>query len=120
MSPSAIITGIGVDIVEIDRIAGTLARYGERFERKIFTEREIAYCRLTPSRTAERYAARFAARDHLRDKRREDAGLLESLAHGTAFADFERGDVNRFAHDPVAERMARGFHGRKCGRAAGN
>lgn len=63
MSPSAIITGIGVDIVEIDRIAGTLARYGERFERKIFTEREIAYCRLTPSRTAERYAARFAARE---------------------------------------------------------
>lgn len=57
------IAGIGVDIVEIDRIAGTLERYGERFERKVFTEREIRYCRYTPRRTAERYAARFAARE---------------------------------------------------------
>lgn len=57
------IAGIGVDNVEVARIARSLELYGERFERKIFSDREIAYCRLTPSRTAERYAARFAARE---------------------------------------------------------
>ncbi len=57
------IIGVGIDNVDVDRIARALAQYGERFERKIFSDREIAYCRLTPSRTAERYAARFAARE---------------------------------------------------------
>ncbi len=57
------IVGIGVDNVDIQRIAATLEQYGEQFEKKIFTPEEIAYCRWTPSRTAERYAARFAARE---------------------------------------------------------
>ena len=57
------IAGIGIDNVEVGRIERALAQYGERFERKIFSDQEIAYCRLTPSRAAERYAARFAARE---------------------------------------------------------
>lgn len=57
------IAGIGVDNVDIRRIAASLEQYGEQFENKIFTPEEIAYCRWTPSRTAERYAGRFAARE---------------------------------------------------------
>lgn len=57
------IVGIGVDNVDVRRIARSLELYGERFEQKIYTPQEIYYCRYTPSRTAERYAARFAARE---------------------------------------------------------
>jgi len=57
------IVGIGTDVIEVDRIRETLARYGERFENRVFDSGEIAYCRLSPRRTAERYAARFAAKE---------------------------------------------------------
>ncbi len=59
------IIGIGTDITDVERIANTLRVYGERFERKVFSDEEIAYCRLTPRRSAERYAARFAAKEAL-------------------------------------------------------
>ena len=49
----------GVDLIEIDRIAATLQRYGERFLRRIFTPDEIAYCR----GRAPNLAARFAAKE---------------------------------------------------------
>ena len=57
------IIGIGVDNVDVRRIAATLEQYGEQFEQKIFTPEEIVYCRWTPERSAERYAARFAAKE---------------------------------------------------------
>jgi len=50
---------VGVDIIEIARIAHALARFGERFLRRIYTPREIAYCR---GRIPE-LAARFAAKE---------------------------------------------------------
>ncbi len=57
------IVGIGTDIAEVDRIRRALDLYGEQFERKVFTEEEIAYCQRTPRRAAERFAARFAAKE---------------------------------------------------------
>ncbi len=51
---------VGVDIVEIERIARTLARFGERFLRRVYTEAEITYCRGKPSRLAARFAAKEA------------------------------------------------------------
>lgn len=51
---------VGVDIVEIERIARTLARFGERFLWRVYTEAEIAYCRGKPSRLAARFAAKEA------------------------------------------------------------
>src|SRR5262245_27538347 len=56
------IIGLGLDATEIDRIADTIERYGERFLRRIFTEGEVAYC----SRRAEpaiHFAGRFAAKE---------------------------------------------------------
>jgi len=51
---------VGVDIVEIERIARTLARFGERFLRRVYTDAEIVYCRGKPSRLAARFAAKEA------------------------------------------------------------
>ncbi len=38
------IIGIGLDATEIDRIAQTIKRYGDRFLHRVFTELEIDYC----------------------------------------------------------------------------
>src|SRR5687767_7777667 len=56
------IIGLGVDATEIDRIAATIERYGDRFIRRVFTDAEIAYCtrRRVP---AIHFAGRFAAKE---------------------------------------------------------
>src|SRR6186713_2835092 len=56
------IIGIGMDATEIDRIEAAVARYGDRFLRRVFTEGEIAYAhrRRNP---APHLAGRFAAKE---------------------------------------------------------
>jgi holo-[acyl-carrier protein] synthase len=54
--------GTGVDLIEIERIANSIERYGERFLRRVYTDREIAYCQRKRS-SAESFAARFAAKE---------------------------------------------------------
>src|SRR6266849_1895698 len=56
------IVGTGIDIAEIPRIAQALARHGDRFLRRVFTDGEIQYCDSKANRV-ERYAARFAAKE---------------------------------------------------------
>jgi holo-[acyl-carrier protein] synthase len=56
------IVGSGIDIADVPRIAASIARFGERFVHRIFTEGEIRYCDAKANR-AERYAARFAAKE---------------------------------------------------------
>jgi holo-[acyl-carrier protein] synthase len=56
------IVGTGVDLAEVDRIEHSLQTYGARFQERIFTPGEIAYCERFKNR-AERYAARFAAKE---------------------------------------------------------
>ncbi len=36
------ILGIGTDLANIDRIAGTLERFGDRFRKRVFTDTELA------------------------------------------------------------------------------
>ena len=56
------IIGLGLDATDIDRIADTIERYGDRFLRRIFSDGEIAYCtkRRVP---AIHFAGRFAAKE---------------------------------------------------------
>lgn len=56
------IIGLGLDATDIDRIADTMTRYGERFLQRIFTDGEITYCtcRRVP---AIHFAGRFAAKE---------------------------------------------------------
>ena len=54
--------GIGIDVVEVERIESSMAEFGERFASKIFTPGERAYCD-SQKRPAIHYAARFAAKE---------------------------------------------------------
>ncbi|MEM9054814.1 MAG: holo-ACP synthase [Pseudomonadota bacterium] len=56
------IIGIGNDLCNIERIQGSLERFGEKFEKRCFTTGEIAKARKR-MRTAETYAKRFAAKE---------------------------------------------------------
>ena len=56
------IEGIGVDIVAIARIENVIAKYGEHFLHKVFTNGEIDYCRRMP-RPALHFAGRWAAKE---------------------------------------------------------
>jgi holo-[acyl-carrier protein] synthase len=56
------IIGIGNDIVDIDRIARTLDRFGVRFTNRVFTDEEQARAEGKATRAAI-YAKRFAAKE---------------------------------------------------------
>ena len=58
----SIIKGLGIDIIEIARIAGELENYGDTFTERIFTREEIDYCEKKAHR-AQHYAVRFAAKE---------------------------------------------------------
>ena len=53
---------VGIDTIEIDRVERALARYGDRFLRRVFSPAEIEYCmrRVHPGPSL---AARFAAKE---------------------------------------------------------
>ncbi|MEM6635972.1 MAG: holo-ACP synthase [Pseudomonadota bacterium] len=57
------ILGIGTDMANIDRIAGTLERFGDRFRNRVFTVTEQAKAERradTPGTYAKRWAAKEA------------------------------------------------------------
>lgn len=51
---------IGIDLVEIARIQRAVNRWGERFLKRVFTEREIAIAQRRPASLAVRFAAKEA------------------------------------------------------------
>ena len=56
------IYGTGIDLVENDRIAKIIAKWGDKFLSRIFTPGEIAYCG-RHFHSAIHYGARFAAKE---------------------------------------------------------
>ncbi|MFL6594178.1 MAG: holo-ACP synthase [Chthoniobacterales bacterium] len=56
------VIGIGVDMVETQRIDHSLERFGERFLQRVFTAGEIEYCQ-SMKFPARHFAARFAAKE---------------------------------------------------------
>ena len=56
------IYGIGVDIVNIERMGRVVDRWGTRFLKRIFTEQEINFC-FQGSRSNSSLALRFAAKE---------------------------------------------------------
>jgi holo-[acyl-carrier protein] synthase len=59
------VIGIGVDIIEIERLERALEAHGQRLRDRLFTEGEIAYC-TRAGRQGERFATRFAAKEAAR------------------------------------------------------
>lgn len=106
MYAECMIAGIGVDLCEVDRIEAAIARHGERFLSRIYTEAERAYCDSKLNRM-ERYAGRFAAKEAAMK------AIGTGWRRGVAWRDFE---VTRVASgQPVmvfhgaAEKIAAGL-----------
>lgn len=56
------VIGIGIDIIEIDRIKKSIDTYGDSFLNKIYTKNELDYC-LAKHNKYQHLAARFAAKE---------------------------------------------------------
>jgi holo-[acyl-carrier protein] synthase len=52
---------VGVDLMDVARVASTMERYGDRFYSRFFTEKERRECEGQPQRLAVRIAAKEAA-----------------------------------------------------------
>ncbi len=74
------IAGIGVDIIEVDRIEQAHQRHGEAFLDRIYTDDEVNYC-WDGAHPFQRFATRFAAKE----------AVLKALGvgwqNGTSFRD---------------------------------
>jgi holo-[acyl-carrier protein] synthase len=53
-------TELGIDIIKVARIRAAIARFGERFSRRVLTEGERRYVRNRPENFAGRWAAKEA------------------------------------------------------------
>lgn len=56
------VIGIGIDIIEIERIKNSIERFGNSFLNKIYTQNELDYC-LAKNNKYQHLAARFAAKE---------------------------------------------------------
>src|SRR5262245_44222934 len=56
------VRGIGIDLAVIARVRQVVARWDERFLKRVFTDDEIAYCRRRRD-PIPHFAARFAAKE---------------------------------------------------------
>jgi holo-[acyl-carrier protein] synthase len=99
---------VGIDIIEIARIEDTLACYGERFLRRVYTAGELAYCRGAPSCLAARWAAKEAVAKALGTGLGEvcwreieiacnERGAPQVRLHGRASAQAARMGISRLA-----------------------
>ncbi len=61
MSPAQSVPALGIDIVEIKRVA-RLAKNSKRFLKRIFSDEEIRYCR-DKKKKWQHFAVRFAAKE---------------------------------------------------------
>jgi holo-[acyl-carrier protein] synthase len=92
----------GVDLVEIARISRAVERWGQRFLRRVWTERELALCR---GRLPE-LAARFAAKEAV------SKALGTGMADGITWLDIEvlsdlSGKPVLYLHGEARRRAAR-------------
>ncbi len=76
------LVGTGIDLVEIERIARSIERYGDRFLARVITPAEIVYCRRKRA-FAESFAARFAA------KEAGAKALGTGIQHGVTWTELE-------------------------------
>ena len=59
-APPAGTTELGIDIIKVERIRGSLDRFGERFSKRVLTPSEQRYVRMRPETFAGRWAAKEA------------------------------------------------------------
>jgi holo-[acyl-carrier protein] synthase len=54
---------VGADLAGVQQVVDSVARFGDRYLRRVYTEHEIACCPGLPSVAAAGLAARFAAKE---------------------------------------------------------
>ena len=59
---SPMVEGVGIDVVEIPRMARTIGEWGEAFLGRVFTSRELSYSKGRKNPTPH-FAARFAVKE---------------------------------------------------------
>jgi holo-[acyl-carrier protein] synthase len=91
--------GVGVDLVEVARIARALERHRERFVERIYTPAEAALCAGRPAELAARFAGKEAV----------------SKALGTGIAGFSWRDIEILS-EPAGKPVVV-LHGRAAARA---
>jgi holo-[acyl-carrier protein] synthase len=94
---------LGLDLTEVDRVAGVLERWGDRFVHRVFRPGELSWSRRHPRARAEHVAGRFAAKE----------AAMKALGtgwRGLAFRDVEVG------RDPRGKPTL-SFHGRALDRS---
>lgn len=57
------VKGIGIDIIEVERIRSAIEKYRDKFSGKIFTEEEVNYSMSFKNREYVHLAARFAVKE---------------------------------------------------------
>ncbi len=57
------IVSLGLDLTRIERLEETVARRGDRFLERVFTEGERSYCEARARRRFTHYAGRFAVKE---------------------------------------------------------
>jgi len=62
LPPGGTLIGLGCDLIEVARIETVLAKHGDRFLKRVFTEEEQAYCSGLKY-SHKHYAARWAAKE---------------------------------------------------------
>lgn len=75
------VTGLGLDTIEVERVASKIARDGG-FREMVFSRKEIDYCE-SKAKKYEHYAARFAAKEAF------FKALGTGWLNGTAFNEVE-------------------------------
>ena len=98
---------IGVDIVEVHRIEQAVARWGDRFLRRVFTAAEIEYC----AGRAQSLAARFAAKEAV--SKALGTGWAPQAAHEAGWVDWIEIEVVRHNSGEPSLRL----HGKAFARA---
>lgn len=83
---------LGIDLLEIKRLSATFKRQGERFLRRVFTQKEIDYCRRRKLMMLPELAGRFAAKEAVMK-------ALGTGRRGVAWRDIEV--VNNMAGKPL-------------------
>lgn len=91
------IRGIGVDVIQVQRLVGSLERFGAKFEARLFTPSELEYCKRHKD-PLPHLAARFAA------KEAASKAIGTGMSGGVGFKQFE-------VHQPGGQVPTLEFHG---------
>lgn len=83
------IKGLGIDIIEIDRIKEAVEKYGEKFLEKVFTPHEIKYCKGRNEYRIPELAVRFAAKEAYSKAIGTGIRGFARNSHGVSWKDIE-------------------------------